>query len=114
MPPKYHNKRSIGADGFVYDSKHEHRRYAELSLLQRAGVIKDLKRQVKYALIPDQKDEKGKLIERGVDYIADFVYTDEHGNTVVEDAKSDATKTREYILKRKLMLYVYGIRIREV
>ena len=109
---KYHNKKSKGADGFVYASKREHKRYAELLLMEKAGLIEDLQRQVKYVLIPSQKDKNGKLIERGVDYIADFAYTDAEGNFIVEDAKG--ARTKEYIIKRKLMLYHYGIRIREV
>ena len=60
------------------------------------------------------KNEKGKVIEKPVTYFADFVYTDEHGNTVVEDAKSPATRTPAYVIKRKLMLSIDGIRIREV
>ena len=109
---KYHNKRSIGADGFVYASRREHRRYAELRLMEKAGLIKDLQRQVKYSLIPSQRDADGKLIEHGVDYVADFAYIDAAGNLIVEDAKG--AKTQAYIIKRKLMLHVYGIRIREV
>lgn len=108
---KYHNKKIKGADGFVYDSKHEYRRYAELQLLQKAGKISNLQRQVRFSLVPDIREGK-KLIERGVDYIADFTYTDENGKCVVEDAKGH--KTQAYIIKRKLMLYTYGIKIREV
>ena len=109
---KYGNKKSVGADGFVYDSKREHKRYAELLLMEKAGLISDLQRQVKYVLIPTQRDADGKLIEHGVDYVADFVYTDAAGNFIVEDAKG--AKTQAYIIKRKLMLYTYGIKIREV
>lgn len=110
---KYHAKQIKGADGYVYDSKHEYHRYAELLLLQKAGEISNLQRQVKYPLIPHQRDgDTGKIIERGVDYIADFVYRDADGNTVVEDAKG--ARTKEYIIKRKLMLYVYNIRVFEV
>jgi len=73
--------------------------------------ITDLRRQVKYVLIPAQRDENGKLIEREVSYKADFVY-EYDGETVVEDTKG--VKTKEYIIKRKLMLYVHGIRIHEI
>lgn len=100
-------------DGIVFDSKHEAMRWRELALLQRAGEIKDLQRQVKYILVPAQKDESGKIAERAVSYLADFVYCDARsGDVVVEDAKG--MHTREYIIKRKLMLYVHGIKIREV
>ena len=79
-------------------------------LLERAGAIQNLQRQVKYQLIPSQKIA-GKVVERACCYVADFVY-EENGQTVVEDTKG--FKTPEYIIKRKLMLWVHGIRIREV
>ena len=82
-----------------------------------------MRRQVKYILIPVQREpdtkgprggvKKGKVIEREVTYYADFVYKDlATGETVVEDTKG--IRTHDYIIKRKLMLYVHGIRIREV
>ena len=90
--------------------------------MQRAGLISDLREQVAYELIPAQygecgKDLKGKttrpLLERSLKYIADFVYTDKAtGQTVVEDTKG--VRTKEYIIKRKLMLYLHGIRIKEI
>ena len=110
------------ANGVIFDSKKEYNRYIELTLLSRSGAIKGLKRQVKFELIPAQyepdiinprgKVKKGKLIERAVSYIADFVYTDENGKTVVEDTKG--FRTKDYIIKRKLLLYVHGIRIKEI
>jgi hypothetical protein len=103
-------------DGFLFDSKREAKRYAELKLMERAGKIRNFKRQVPYELIPVQKDENGKVIERAVKYIADFTYyeRDEAGNEklIVEDAKG--MQTDVYKIKRKLMLYVHGIRVREV
>ena len=100
-------------DGIVFDSRHEAIRWRELKLLQQAGEIADLQRQVKYILIPAQVDEDGKIAERAVSYVADFVYRDmRSGETVVEDAKG--MHTRDYIIKRKLMRYVHGIKIREV
>ena len=108
---KYHNRQVI-VNGMEFDSQKEATRWGELSLLQRAGKIKDLSRQVKYQLVPVQRDEYGKVIEKSVDYIADFQYRDEKGKLVVEDVKG--FKTKEYIIKRKLMLREYGIRIREV
>ena len=117
---KYGNKK-IFADGEVFDSKKEYRRWNELILLLKAGEITSLRRQVKYVLIPAQREpditgprggiRPGKLIEREVSYIADFVYTDKDGQTVVEDCKG--MRTKEYIIKRKLMLKEYGIRIKE-
>lgn len=121
---KYHNKK-IKVDGIIFDSKKEAVRYKELKILEKAGIIHDVQRQVKYILIPAQyeptssvyvkgnnkgKPKKGKLIERECAYYADFVYT-ENGETVVEDTKG--VKTPEYIIKRKLMLYVHNIKIKE-
>lgn len=105
---KYHAKGINTLDGH-FDSKKEYNRFVELSLAQRAGVIRDLRRQVRYNLIPSQKRE-GKVVERAVDYIADFVYLKD-GEEIVEDCKG--YKTPEYIIKRKLMLYLKGIRIYE-
>lgn len=115
---KYGNKKII-YDGLTFDSLKEYRRYRELVLLQRAGQISDLQRQVKYTLIPAQyeitTDPKGKTkkkcIERECSYVADFIYL-ENGRAVVEDTKG--FKTKEYIIKRKLMLYIHGIKIKEV
>lgn len=99
--------------GETFDSVKECERWCQLRLLERGRVIADLRRQVKFELIPTQKDENGKVIERAVTYIADFVYTDRKtGQQVVEDTKG--FKTKEYILKRKMMLHIHGIRIREV
>lgn len=122
MKNKYHSKK-VEVNGIVFDSKKEARRFAELSLLERAGAIQDLQRQVKFILIPAQREpdtvgarggiKKGKVIEKECAYIADFVYKDLTLNeTVVEDTKG--FKTKDYIIKRKLMLSVHGIRIKEV
>ena len=109
-------------DGIEFDSKKEARRYTELKLLERAGEISNLQMQVKFVLIPAQREpdtvgarggiHKGKLIEHECSYIADFTYLDEKGEQVVEDTKG--FRTPEYKIKRKLMLYVHGIRIKEV
>ena len=111
-------------NGIEFDSRKEARRYQDLLLLQRAGVIKKLEMQVKFVLIPTQYEttirygkkgqrlkDKQKLLEKECSYIADFVY-EENGKKVVEDTKG--VKTKDYIIKRKLMLHVHGIRIREV
>ena len=120
MRSKYHSKK-ITVNGVTFDSRREAKRYQDLLLLERAGAISDLKMQVEFELIPAQREPdtvgkrggiiKGKVIEHAVKYVADFVYT-ENGKTVVEDTKG--FKTKDYIIKRKLMLYVHGIRIREV
>ena len=106
-------KTVVGSE--IFDSKKEAQRWEELKLLERAGNIFDLCRQVKFELIPSQRDIKtGKVIERSVEYIADFMYKKtENGGviTVVEDSKG--VRTPDYIIKRKLMLYLKGIRILE-
>lgn len=106
---KYGN-RKITIDGITFDSRKEANRWRELSLLERAGKITGLQRQIRFELIPSQKIG-GKVVERPVHYVADFVYQ-EDGQTVVEDTKG--VKTKDYILKRKMMLHIHGIRIREV
>ena len=92
-------------------SRKEHDRAARLRLLQKAGLISDLREQVSFTVIPTQRAADGKLIEKCTRYVADFVYRDKEGNTVVEDTKG--FRTPEYIMKRKLMLHLYGIRIKE-
>jgi hypothetical protein len=99
-------------DGIVFASRHEATRYVELRYMERAGLIWGLKTQVPYELIPAQRDESGKVVERAVTYIADFVYWTDSRTCVVEDAKG--YRTDVYKLKKKLMLYVHGIRIQEV
>ena len=124
---KYGAKK-ITRDGEVFDSLREYRRFCELSLLEKSGDITELKRQVTFQLIPTQREEPcavykrgkskgepkpGRVLEKEVNYIADFVYTDRlTGEVIVEDVKG--FKTKDYILKRKMVLYFHGIRIREV
>lgn len=105
---KYRSKK-ITKDGMTFDSLKEYRRFCELSLLEKVGKVTDLQRQVKFELIPSQRID-GKVVERACNYVADFVYM-ENGSKVVEDTKG--FKTKDYIIKRKLMLHVYGIRIKE-
>ena len=107
---KYHAKKTL-VDGIVFDSQKEAKRYVALKMMEKSGLIKDLCRQVKYVLIPTQR-EYGKVVERECAYIADFVYKDSLGNLVVEDVKG--IRTDAYKIKRKLMLSVHGIRIKEV
>ena len=129
------NNQSVVIDGIEFDSIKEGNRYCELKLLQRAGAISDLELQKRYELIPAQYEtvetgeyykvgaKKGQpktkkvCIEQSVCYIADFVYQ-EKGQTVVEDVKgfrdpSSATYAK-FVLKRKMMLWLHGIRIREI
>lgn len=122
---KYHNEKVLSADGEIFDSRREFRRFTELKILEKAGEITNLKRQVPFVIIPEHREpdttgprggvRKGRLIEPAAKYIADFVYfeRDESGRwrQVVEDCKGMRTDT--YKLKRKLMFHLYGIRIRE-
>ena len=119
-----YNSKKITRDGMEFDSLQEYRRFRELCLLERAGRITGLQRQVKFVLIPTQYErferysqKTGKRLKDGIrtleqecSYIADFVYM-EDGKQVVEDTKG--FRTAEYKIKRKLMLWVRGIQIKE-
>lgn len=122
---KYGNKK-VTIGGMVFDSKKEAKRFEELFLMEKAGEISGLRRQVKYVLIPAQREfldeiytrgekkgenKPGRLLERECTYIADFVYYKD-GEVIVEDTKG--FRTKEYIIKRKLMLYMHHIRIKEI
>lgn len=111
-----YGSRKITVFGITFDSKREAQRYMELSSMQRAGKIANLETQVPFELIPPIRDDYGKLVQRGCDYVADFVYDavnlDGSKTHVVEDAKG--FRTEVYKIKRKLMLWRYGIQIREV
>ena len=122
---KYHAKK-ITIDGITFDSKHEAQRWLELRRMQERKLITELRRQVRFTLIPVQRGpssgvfkkgqhkgeaKPGKLLENECAYIADFVYYN-GSEMVVEDTKG--VRTADYVIKRKLMLYVHGIRIREV
>lgn len=111
MKRKYGN-RKVTLDGHTFDSKREACRYGELKFLERAGQITGLELQPRFELIPKQRRADGKP-ERACEYVADFRYTDTRtGQIVIEDAKG--MRTRDYIVKRKLMLQVHGISVREV
>jgi hypothetical protein len=93
-----------------YDSKREAKRAGELKLLERAKIISDLKEQVIFNLVPACAKADGTK-ERPVTYTADFVYI-ENGIQVVEDCKG--VKTQQYIIRRKLMLFLLGVTVKEV
>lgn len=118
VPAKKKGRRNLyGAqrveiDGIEFDSQAEGKRYVQLKALEKAGEIVDLRIQVEFQLLPAQNKAGQK--ERPVKYVADFCYRDRNGVPVVEDVKSAPTKTREYIIKRKLMLWIHGVAIREV
>lgn len=106
---KYLNKKVKTSEG-TFDSKKEYKRWTELKAMQERGEIHGLVRQQKYELLPSQR-RNGKCVERACTYIADFVYW-QGDELIVEDTKG--VKTDAYIIKRKLMLYLYGIQIREL
>lgn len=120
---KYHS-RKVKYNGITFHSKKEAHRYAELLLLQRAGKITNLELQKEFELIPSQYEsyerygKKGqrlkdgrRCVERAVKYIADFCYMQD-GKLVVEDTKGMVTT--DYVIKRKLMLFIHGIKISEI
>lgn len=121
---KYGNsKTSFG--GVEYDSKRERDRHIFLLNAEREGTISDIRRQVTFHLLPAQYEtvekqlktktkQVSQCVERAVDYTADFTYIKD-GELVVEDCKISKTMLpKEYVLKRKMMLYFHGIKIREV
>ena len=102
---KYHN-RKVTVDGITFDSVKEMARWQELRLMERAGEITGLVRQVKIEIIPKTK------LYRAVSYVADFVYFDKReGKTVYEDTKG--MQTEVYKLKKKLLYWRHGIEIKE-
>ena len=123
---KYHNKPTerVTASGAVlhFDSQKEARRYDELATLERAGKIRDLRMQVDFTLQEAYTDGEGRRV-RAIRYRADFTYVRVketigeytfRDQLVVEDVKSRATRTKEYIMKRKLMKERFNIDIQEV
>lgn len=124
MRAKFFNKKVKTSFG-IFDSTSEYKRFLYLKDMEQKGEISNLQRQVTFTIIPNQYMDKeiklktktkivSRVVEREVTYTCDFLY-EKDGETIVEDVKSDYTrKDREYILKRKLMLYLKGIRLNEV
>lgn len=128
---KYKNKK-VCVNGLSFDSVKESKRYIHLLEKERNGEISSLQTQVKYVLIPSQYEsyerygkngqrlkDGSRNIERELVYIADFVYVDNRtGKTVIEDVKGYKNKKSGayaiFTIKRKLLLYLHGIRIKEV
>ena len=121
-----YNSRKVVYDGIEFDSVKERNRYMDLKWQQEIGEISGLRLQVRYELIPEKREpdiigkrggvKKGKLIERSCEYVADFVYFDKDENLVVEDVKGYRQEAayKIFVIKRKLMLHVHGIRVQEV
>lgn len=123
---KYGNRKIKTEDGLIFDSKKEKERYDTLRLLERRGEIWNLKRQVRYLLLPKITEQipvqlktkvsyKDTTLFRETAYIADFVYTDSEGNEVVEDVKANEWfQDPLYKLKKKLMYMIHHIKIKEI
>lgn len=124
---KYRAKKVV-IDGIQFDSKKEAERYLVLKYKEKNGEIEDLQLQVPFVLIPTQYEKAvtytpkrhkekivKKILEQKVVYIADFVYT-EDGEIVVEDVKGykNSTAYAVFVIKRKLMLFIHGIKVREI
>lgn len=125
-----YNSKKITVDGITFDSITEAQRYRELALLEKAGQIESLELQTVFELIPAQyeyyarygkkgqrlKDGK-RCIEKSCVYKADFTYL-ENGELVVEDTKGyrdpSSAGYAKFVIKRKLMLYIHGIKIKEI
>lgn len=103
---KYGNRQAAASDGKVFSSQRERNRYEELLLLHKMGKIGKPRCQPRYELIPSQEGE------RRVEYVADFAYRDEAGELHIEDTKG--FKTKDYVIKRKLMLWIHKIRVEEI
>ncbi len=105
---KYANEPTV-VDGIRFDSRAEAKRHADLQFMVKAGLIRDLKRQVRYVLVPKQARPSGG-IEREKAYVADFVYVDGRtGRTIVEDVKG--AEPALWGWKRALMLHVHGVEV---
>lgn len=134
MANKYHN-RKVTWDGLTFDSEKERDRYKVLKAAQERGEIRGLRCQVEYELIPKQTRPVLRVLrtktkveercaERAVKYMADFVYAkpepDGTWQAIVEDVKGAggrgrfSTQTKDFVIKRKLMLYVHGIVLKVV
>ena len=123
---KYHNTK-IEIDGQKFDSKREYGRWSFLKIMEQQGLITDLRRQVKYELVPPiietevvhlkTKDKSvEKTVQRAIEYVADFVYMKD-GKTVVEDMKASSKRgaiDKVFLIKEKLFRYRYGFNIKRV
>jgi len=121
---KYKAKKTV-INGVVFDSEKEAQRWLDLREQEKQGLISELRRQVKFVVIPEHREapivgkrggvKKGKIIERECAYIADFVYIKD-GQEIVEDVKGyrGGGAYAVFKIKKKLMLHVWGIQIKEI
>ena len=111
---KYRNM-PVEVDGITFASKKESTIYLDLKAMLARREIKRFERQVKYVLIPNQLGPDGKVLERAVTYIADFKVVYPDGEVVVIDCKgAKGGLDQKYLIKKKLMLWIHRIRIKEV
>ena len=109
MANKYNARKTV-IDGITFDSAAEASRWCQLRLMERAGLVSHLERQVRFVLVPPERDIAGRKL-RAVTYVADFVYLDKSLHRHVEDVKG--VRTALYKLKKRLMWHVHGIEIEE-
>lgn len=103
---KYNNHPQT-VDGIRFDSRKEAERYGQLVLMVRAGEIRDLEVHPRFPLVVHDQDCGA--------YVADFAYLTQHGERIVEDVKSAATRALPtYRLKRRLLWALYGLTVLEV
>lgn len=129
MPKSKYKARKFTVDGIEFHSKKEANRYIELKLLERRGEIRGLQMQIPFLLVPAQYEERieytpkrnlekrvKRLVEQKVSYVADFVYSRNNGEIVVEDVKGyrRGTAYSVFVIKRKLMLERHGIKVVEI
>lgn len=100
---KYNAKKKV-VDGHTFDSKREAERYCELKLFVRAGEIRNLVLQPRF-LLQDEFFDKNEVKHKKIEYVADFMYIDKCGKTIVEDVKGVLTDV--YKLKKKMFLKIY-------
>ena len=118
-PGKYHSRKCTvtlpeSSKQITFDSEREARRFGELRMLLRCGQIQDLRLQVNFTLQEGYTTADGERV-RPIVYRADFTYRERTGDgwcPVVEDVKG--VRTKEYNMKRKMMLEKFGVKIREV
>lgn len=99
-----YNAKKITIDGHNFPSKREAERYCELKLFLKAGLIRNLVLQPRFLLQDEFKDKMGTT-HRKIEYVADFMYVDKSGKTVVEDVKGVLTDV--YKIKKKIFLKIY-------
>lgn len=109
--PKYGNKKTV-VDGITFSSRKEAAYYHRLKFMQSQGLIFNLKLQVKFDFLVNSAPLRYVDSNRVIKYVADFEYTTPIGERVVVDVKG--FKTRDYLIKKALMMACHSVRIEEV